>query len=213
MSQTASQIVDINRGQTNSEVDSFTGERYRQFAHHLPVGTKSVMDVGCGLGRGGEALKSCNSGLEIIGLDCVPERIEKLDRNIYAKGICTFTTDIDAPDRSFDAIVAGEFIEHLPPSQVDGTLAEFFRVLRLRGRLLMTTPNPCYLKNKFKGLSMLTDESHLTQHYPDCLALRMRMAGFSGVKVYGSGKVTRYLGQHFPILNVYGSFLIRGDKW
>ncbi len=213
MSQSASHIVDINRAQSNSEVDVFTVERYRQFARHLPVGAKSVMDVGCGVGRGGRALKSCNSGLEIIGLDCVPERIEKLDRNVYARGICAFTTDIGAADKSFDAIVAGEFIEHVPPSQVDATLAEFFRVLRLRGRLLLTTPNPHFLRNKIKRLSPLLDPAHLNQQYPESHAFRMTMVGFSRVKVYGSGIASRYLGQHFPMMSVYGSFLISGDKW
>lgn len=171
------------------------------------------MDVGCGVGRGGQALKSFNPALEIIGMDCVPERIEKLDKSVYARGLCAFTTDIGAPDKSFDAIVAGEFLEHLPPSQVDATLAAFFRVLRLRGRLLMTTPNPHFLLHKLKGESVLLEESHLTQHYPDCLALRMRMVGFSRIKIYGSGKASRYFGQHFPIRSVYGSYLIYGDKW
>jgi ubiquinone/menaquinone biosynthesis C-methylase UbiE len=213
MSQNSSNVVDLNRAQTNSEVDTFTVERYQQFARHLPAKTKSVMDVGCGLGRGGKALKSCNSSLEITGLDCVPERIEKLDKSIYFHGICAFTDDIAAPDKSFDAIVAGEFLEHLPPSQVDLTLAEFFRVLRLNGRLLMTTPNPHFLLHKFKGGSPLLDEAHLTQHYPDCLAFRMRMVGFSRIKIYGSGKATRRFGPHFPILSVYGSYLVQGDKW
>ena len=110
-------------------------------------------------------------------------------------------------------IVGGEFIEHVPPAQIDQTLTEFFRVLRLKGRLLLTTPNPNYLKNKFKKLSVLQEPSHLSQHYPDALAFRMRLVGFSNIRIYGSGRVSLYLGQRFPLLSVYGSYLIRGDKW
>lgn len=117
------------------------------------------------------------------------------------------------PDYSFDAIVGGEFIEHVPPSDVDVTLAEFFRVLRLRGRVLLTTPNPNYLKNKLRNLSVLSDASHLCQHYADSLRLRLRAIGFSRIRVCGSGRMTRYIGQRIPFLPLYGSYLIQADKW
>jgi hypothetical protein len=39
------------------------------------------------------------------------------------------------------------------------------------------------------------------------------MTGFSKVKVYGSGRVSMFVGQRFPVLALYGSYLIRGDKW
>jgi 2-polyprenyl-3-methyl-5-hydroxy-6-metoxy-1,4-benzoquinol methylase len=212
MPQDRSEIVEVNRAQT-SEKDTFTPERYRQFHTHLPVDAKKIMDVGCGIGRGGEALKACNAGLELTGLDCVPQRVAALDKAVYSEALCGFATDIPGESGRYDAVVAGEFLEHVPPMQVDATLAEFFRVLRLHGRLLLTTPNPNYLRNRFQHLSMLMDPSHLTQHYADCLAFRLRLVGFSNIKIFGSGKVTRFLGQRFPLLSIYGSYLIRGDKW
>ena len=207
------QIVAANRLQEGSEADSFTPDRYRQFYRHFPVQAKTVLDVGCNTGRGGAVLKACNSAIELTGIDCVPERIAALDKGVYERTLCGLSTQIPAAERSFDVVVAGEFIEHVPPLQVEATLAEFFRVLRLNGRLLLTTPNPNYLKNKFKHLSVLQERSHLSQHYPDCLATRLRMVGFSRVRVYGSGRVSRFVGQRFPILSLYGSYLIRGDKW
>ncbi|HEV2329140.1 MAG TPA: class I SAM-dependent methyltransferase, partial [Verrucomicrobiae bacterium] len=142
-----------------------------------------------------------------------PERVAASNRNLYSRCHCGFSTEIPVPNDSFDVVVAGEFIEHLPPGQVDATLTEFFRILRLKGRLLLTTPNPNYLKNKLKALSVMLEPSHLSQHYPDCLAFRLRAIGFSGIKVLGSGRVSRVLGQRFPLLSVYGSYLIRADKW
>jgi ubiquinone/menaquinone biosynthesis C-methylase UbiE len=206
-------IVAVNRRQEVSEKDSFTPDRYRQFYRHFPVGAKTVLDVGCNTGRGGSMLKTCNPALELTGLDCVPERIAALDKRVYDRTLCGLSTQISAPDGSFDVVVAGEFIEHVPPIQVEATVAEFFRVLRLRGRLLLTTPNPDYLKNRLKHLSVLQELSHLSQHYPDCLAARLRLTGFSKVKVCGSGRVSRVIGQRCPVLSFYGSYLIRGDKW
>jgi len=206
-------LINVNRKQRISENDSFTIERYIQMSLTLPNAVKCVVDVGCNTGRGGPVLRRHFPSAEIIGLDCVPERIDSLDRAIYNKALLGFTTEIPLEDRSVDAIVAGEFLEHVPPHDIDRTLCEFFRVLSLRGCLVMTTPNPCYLRNVLKGWSVLTDRSHLTQHYPDCLKLRLRTVGFSRIKVRGCGKVTRYLGSHFPWLNVYGSYLISAVKW
>ena len=206
-------IVAANRSQSVSQTDSFTPERYGQLYSHFPRDVKMVLDVGCNTGRGGQVLKARNASLEITGLDFVPERIAVLDRTVYTHAVCGFSAAIPAADGSFDVIVGGEFVEHLLPAQVDTTLMEFFRVLRLKGRLLLTTPNPKSLKNKLKHLSVLLEPSHLSQHFADCLAFRMRSVGFSRVKVFGSGRVTGYLGQRFPFLSIYGSYLIRGDKW
>jgi len=206
-------LIDANRSQRGSETDSFTPARYRQMQAHFPEAVKKILDVGCNTGRGGIVLKSINPAYELTGLDCVPERLAALDRKIYQQTICGFSSDIPVGNKSFDAIVGGEFIEHVPPSQIDATLAEFFRILRLKGRLLLTTPNPNYLKNKFNNLSVLLDESHVTQHFPDALAHRMRLIGFSSISIFGSGRVSSYLGQRFPWRAVYGSYLIQGDKW
>ena len=54
---------------------------------------------------------------------------------------------------------------------------------------------------------------HLTQHYPEVLRQRLMMHGFSRVRIYGSGKMTRYIGSHFPFSRLYGSYLIIGDKF
>ena len=206
-------LIEANRSQRVSETDSFTPARYQQLRAHFPRHAKNILDVGCNTGRGGAILKALDPTYELTGLDCVPERLAALDKTVYQQVLCGFSNNIAAGNNSFDVVVGGEFIEHVPPSQIDATLAEFFRVLRLKGRLLLTTPNPNYLKNRLKKLSVLQEESHLTQHYPDALAFRMRLIGFSRISIFGTGRVSSYLGQRFPWLSVYGSYLIQGDKW
>ncbi len=103
---------------------------------HFPAGATDVLDAGCNTGRGGAELKALAANLQIIGLDCVPERMAQLDQRVYARGICGFSAQLPVPDGAFDVIVAGEFLEHVPPGEIDPTLTEFFRVLRLRGRLI-----------------------------------------------------------------------------
>jgi 2-polyprenyl-3-methyl-5-hydroxy-6-metoxy-1,4-benzoquinol methylase len=206
------QIVTQNRENAISETDTFTERRYRQFVSHFAPNTRTVLDVGCNTGRGGAVMMAIKPGLEITGLDCVPERIEALNRLIYKRAVCAFTENIQLLGDSFDAIVAGEFIEHVPPDLVFPTLCEFFRLLRLKGRLLMTTPNPQYLKNRLTGATVLGG-AHFSQHHPRSLRRRLEDIGFSQVRLKGSGRVSIALGEHFPVLAAYGSYLVQAVKW
>jgi 2-polyprenyl-3-methyl-5-hydroxy-6-metoxy-1,4-benzoquinol methylase len=206
------QIVTRNRDHVISETDAFTERRYRQFVSHFAPNTRTILDVGCNTGRGGGVMMAIKPGLEITGLDCVPERIEALNRLIYKRAVCAFTENIELPSDSFDAIVAGEFIEHVPPDLVFPTLCEFFRLLRLKGRLLMTTPNPQYLKNRLTGATVLGGK-HVSQHHPRSLRRRLEDIGFSQVRIKGSGRVSIALGEHFPVLAAYGSYLAKAVKW
>jgi hypothetical protein len=108
--------------------------------------------------------------------------------------------------------VAGEFIEHLPPDQVDATLCEFFRLLRLRGLLLLTTPNPRYVRHFLERTSVLGG-AHISQHYISSLRRRLAAVGFSAITVRGSGRVSSVLGEHIPLRAVYGSYLALASKW
>ncbi len=200
-----------NKEQVISESDPFTEERYRLFYKYFPSKAEKILDIGCNTGRGGRVLKSLNNSLLISGLDVVKDRLERLPSNVYENNIHGSSTEIPADDCSFDVVVAGEFIEHLYPSDVDMTLAEIFRVLKIGGRLLLTTPNPADIKLKLRKESVLGG-AHVSQHHVDTLIFRMRMVGFNHVKVKGSGKVTRYLGEHFPWLSLYGSYLAIGTK-
>ncbi len=191
--------------------DAYAKERYAQFAAHLPKESMRVLDVGVNDGSGGVVLKQSRPEVELHGLDCVEDWLKRLP-SAYAGGVQAMTSDIPVPDCHFSAIVAGEFLEHLYPKDVDATLAEFQRVLEIGGRLLMTTPNPNSLKMRAKGRTVF-GRSHLTQHHPDALRMRLRMHGFSRVRFYGSGKATRLVGEHFPWLSVYGSYLVIADKW
>lgn len=206
------QYEELNLQQVVSENDSFTQERYRQFYRFFPANARTVLDIGCNTGRGGEALKSLDNKLQIYGLDCVEDRLKRLPSTAYDQGIYGISTDIPCDDRTIEVVVAGEFIEHIYPMDVDKTLAEILRVIKIGGRFLLTTPNPLDIKKNIRGESILDDTSHVCQHFYDALKLKLKMMGYSRIKVYGSGKVTRYLGYHFPLLHIYGSYLMIGDK-
>lgn len=199
-----------NSAQISAVVDPFTVERYSQFSKHLRTSFVDILDVGCAEGKGGAHLKGLLPDIRLVGLDCVESRLAKLP-DAYSSSVCGLTEHIPLPDQSMDAVLAGEFIEHLYPSDVDRALCEFQRVLRVGGLVLLTTPNPYSLKMRFKRESVYS-VSHLTQHFPEALVFRLKLHGFSHIRLLGSGRATRYFGEHIPFLSLYGSYLTLASK-
>ena len=204
-------FVALNAAQVESESDPFTPERYRQFARWVPATAREVLDVGCNTGRGGSALKAIRPELKITGLDLLQSRLDRLPKDAYSGVLCGSATQIPCADESFDAVVAGEFIEHLPAPMAMPFLMEAFRVLRLGGVLALTTPNPGDWKLRWRGGSVLGG-SHVSQHHPQTMKLQFLMAGYNAVCVRGTGKVSSVLGTWLPPLNLYGSYMVIGRK-
>jgi hypothetical protein len=171
-----------------------------------------VLDVSCDTGLGSQVIKSLLKNSRIVGLDCVPKRPERLHRGVYQNVVCGSADGVDMPNDSFDSTAAGEIIERIPGPQVMPTLHECFRLLRLKGRILLITPNPHYLRNRLLGMSVL-GASHVSQHTPSSMRRKLEDVGFSHIHIYGSGKMSRYLGKRFPTLSAYGSCLVAGVKW
>ena len=180
--------VKQNLEQVNSETDLFTGERYVQFHRFLQRDAKTILDVHINTGRGGQRLAELNSVYKLTALDCVQSRLEALPK-CYCGVICGLSNAIPAEDQSFDAIVAGEFLEHLYPSDVDPTLCEFQRVPEGRRPAINgARPNPAYVRLWLSGGTVYT-VSHLTQHWPGVLKSRLQAHGFSRSVSAGSGEM------------------------
>jgi 2-polyprenyl-3-methyl-5-hydroxy-6-metoxy-1,4-benzoquinol methylase len=207
------ELVELNRLPEGPGVDAFTLGRYAQFVKHFPSDARDVLDVGCCAGYGGRVIKSRMPHVRIVGLDIVKARLDEVDPSVYQSTICGFANAIDVPRDSFDVVVAGEVIEHVPSVQVFPTLCELFRVLRLRGRILLTTPNPHYLRNWLQNQSVMSEPHHVSQHTPSSMRRKLEDAGFSRIRIHGSGRMTKYLGQYFPVPFVYGAYLAVATKW
>jgi len=78
---------------------------------------------------------------------------------------------------SFDAVFAGELIEHLPDPAAG--LAEFHRVLRPGGTLILTTPNRLRLANVVDGSERPYSPDHLSELSYDEVERALPAAGFT----------------------------------
>lgn len=108
-----------------------------------------VLDLPCGNGHSLQILRDL--GAKPTGADLFPELSRIAGADIFQVDM---TKPLPFKDEEFDLVLCQEGIEHI--GNQDQILSEFSRILRPRGRLLLTTPNYSNLKSK---LSYLLTES------------------------------------------------------
>ena len=121
---------------------------------------KKVLDLGC---RDGTLTRHFIDQNDVTGLDVDKVAVEECRKNlnIDAKW-ADFSLQIPLPTSSFDVIVAGEVLEHLPYPAV--TIAEISRILIPNGLFIGSVPNSYHLKNRLrilKGRLIDYDQTHL----------------------------------------------------
>ncbi len=115
--------------------------RYRFGRRFLPVGG-TVLDAGCGTGYGSSEF--ADAGL-VLAMDCSSDALRHAAGHFsrpnirYVQGSCE---SLPFADGVFDLVAAFEVIEHL--ERWRDLLSEARRVLRVGGKLVVSTPNRAY---------------------------------------------------------------------
>jgi 2-polyprenyl-3-methyl-5-hydroxy-6-metoxy-1,4-benzoquinol methylase len=115
----------------------FTQSRF-EMLRFVPPDCRRVLDVGCGKGNFGEALKQSRP-VEVWGIEPVPdaatEAAAKLDRVITGM----FNPEADLPRATFDAVTFNDVLEHLLDPTAALRLAH--SLLRPGGVVVASIPN------------------------------------------------------------------------
>jgi SAM-dependent methyltransferase len=149
---------------------------------------RRVLDLGC---RSGALTRAYVDGNVVVGMDVDREALE----HAAEFGIEPLWGDASAPfpleDESFDVVVVGELLEHLPLPE--RTVAEARRVLRPGGRLVGSVPNAYRLKARLTfllGHAPERDPTHLHMFSP--ADVRRLLAGFEHVQLrFVAGRLTK----------------------
>lgn len=154
----------------------------------LEEGPSAVLDIGCGDGR---LLRRLPPTVRRCGVDCVtpwdlPPDMEYVQANL-AEGL-------PWKDATFDAVFAGEVIEHLLDTV--GFLQECRRVLRPGGVLILTTPNLAYWRNLLQWIRQQQfffvdcrggENGHVRYFAPQSLRAVLNEAGFRVERLFSVG--------------------------
>lgn len=145
--------------------------------------------LNAGAGAGSLTMKMVEAGLHVTSVDASVPFCDRVRASLAARGLADMhpvirselgTGHLDLEPASFDAVVCAEVLEHLDDDEA--ALAEFARLLRVGGLLLVTVPANPYRYD-------WTDQwaGHRRRYTVDGLRARMADAGFSHIDVRGWG--------------------------
>jgi SAM-dependent methyltransferase len=151
------------------------------FLAHIPEGGR-VLDAGCGRSLFTEIRPRWP--FTIVASD-VDEDLIAARKAEYPllRWLVGGAVPLPFRDVTFDALFAGELIEHLPDPAP--ALAEFGRVLRPGGTLILTTPNRLRLANLVDGSARPYSPDHLSELSYEEVGSRLSEAGFEVLKATG----------------------------
>ena len=146
-----------------------------------------------GMGNSDLALGFAGKGAKLYGMDISPAYVAEARRRGVEAQLADCGRPFPFPDGMFDAVFAGEILEHL--ENTDLSLAEIKRVLKPGGTLVLTTPNLASLENRLRLLfgfqPLFADytsrmDNHLRVYVARALLSQVREAGFAVEKHAGS---------------------------
>ena len=108
----------------------------------VPVEARSLLDVGCHVGAFLNRCREFFPEIQLAGVDVDAAALEQArrtlpDAELHKAGAQT----LPFSDARFDCMTCIEVLEHVPASHRRAALAEFQRVLRPGGRLVLRTPH------------------------------------------------------------------------
>lgn len=115
-------------------------DRYRFAAERIQG--KRVADIACGTGYGSRLLKESGAAKSVVGVDIDSGAVAYAESKHGIEHVtfrCAPGEATKFNERSFDAVVSFETIEHVPDEVA--LLNEFARILKPGGLLICSTPN------------------------------------------------------------------------
>ncbi|MCP4401779.1 MAG: class I SAM-dependent methyltransferase [bacterium] len=165
-------------------------KKMAQLAQHA----ERVLDIGCTAMPNPYLHNS-----DVIGFDLAHASLPDNYTHLIRGDVDNILQDIGP--NSFDAICAGELLEHLE-NPVD-VLRHCHALLKPVGRVILSTPNPNNPFERFLTITLNTKHFYAADHvmlYPQRWLVRiLKIAGFKKVRLYSGGMI-------FPIIGLIPFF-------
>jgi len=127
------ELLTDHRQAGHARLNADDAARFRSAARLLPPVPATVLDVGCGVGVLSDWL--AGRGYAVTGVDTDEALMARMETPHRVASIDALPFE----DRSFDAVVASEVLEHLPVEVFERSRGEMARVARTA--IVVTVPN------------------------------------------------------------------------
>ncbi len=137
----SSDAVGVHNAETYDGEHGYFNHERPELVALVPEGVRRVLDVGCGSGALGAAIRRDRPGCAVTGIEWFEDALERARGRLdeaWRVDLNGFT-GLPAPDGHFDAIVCGDVLEHL--LDPERTLAVLRPYLAESGRLVISIPN------------------------------------------------------------------------
>ncbi len=208
--------------------DHWYNPKFFEALHRKPVqylseflkGGERILDIGAGDGKLTYLINQLNHW--VVGLESqwLPIRFAKLMYEVRNVSQIPFVQGdaISIPFKkcSFEVITLFDVIEHVPPEMLFTLLNEMKRVLKVHGKLILTTPNRRALRNRIWGHR--TNPKHYKEY--DVTELkRLLVANEFGIEALRGiflpvpiPKIEHY-GGIFPMRRLFSFFINLGESY
>lgn len=175
---------------------------------------KVVLDIACNDGYFGSLL--IERGNTVHGVDIASDNLKiAAKKGIKVKYVNVETEDLPYKDNTFDAVFLGDIIEHI--FDTDRFLRECRRVLKKKGKLIITTPNVASFGRRMMlllGISPFLETStelpvnglpsvgHVRYYTANTLRNQLRHNRFSSIYIRGNS-----LGLYYFTIPFFGPYI------
>ena len=135
------ELVTENIRITGETSDYFAAYKARYIARKIALPQRSrILDYGCGVGLLAEHLMRVLPEGQVDGFDVSKESIGRVSEHLRVQG--TFTTNLDALDRTYELIVLSNVLHHVRPTDREGLIRRAASRLAIGGKLVIFEHNP-----------------------------------------------------------------------
>lgn len=184
-----------------------TKDELDDFSYKLPTISKiiprinnlKILDYGCGTGKTFQELIKINPGAKYYGVDISDYAIKKISKKFPAYKFFVVKEEEKVPLKSgsIDLITCFDVIEHV--YNTEWLLLEFFRLLKPKGKLILSTPYHGFIKNLI--ISTIAFDNVFDPFGPHIRFFTERSLK-SGLEKYGFRIIKKgYYGRFYPISN------------
>ncbi|GLZ81142.1 methyltransferase [Actinorhabdospora filicis] len=162
----------------NEKIGILPVERASMELFSTLIGDGQVVEVGCGTGRASGRLDAL--GVKVFGVDLSPEMV-RVARGYFPHlrfEVGTMTA-LDIESSSVDGLMAWYSIIHIAPEDLPAVAAEFARVVRPGGHLMLGFQQGEGVPRRIEEAYDHTDLGYTSwRHDPEVVLKAMREAGF-----------------------------------